>query len=187
MKAHTYSIVICMIEVGTGTISQYFRNTRHVNPSYTSYTNRPNSQATNTLQNYDLLSTNADRNYTPALGKDIACKDIDTSPSARVLHTPRQHAITYNSGSKQQSHIREGSRDPRFKPYTTTDLPANQPARFQNTYDTLTQPSLPITSMPNTERHDRSVGRHFGIPFLEKETVRDDYTHTHKKVWAART
>ena len=45
-------------------------------------TNRSNSQVTYTLQNYDLLSTNADRHYTPALGKDIACKDIDTAPSA---------------------------------------------------------------------------------------------------------
>ena len=32
-------------------------------------TNRSNSQATNTLQNYDLLSTNADRHYTPAQGR----------------------------------------------------------------------------------------------------------------------
>ena len=156
-------------------------------PTCMQNTNRSNQQATPTLQNYDLLSTNEDRHYTPALGKYLACKDIYTAPAAHVLHTPRQGASSYNSGSKQQSHIPECSRDTCFKPYTTIDLIANQPARFQNTYDTLTQVSLPIMSIPNTERHDQSVGRQYGIPFLEKKAVREDYTHTHKKYGQPKT
>ena len=80
--------------------------------------------------------------------------------------------------TKQQSHIREGSRVTRYKPYTSTDMHSNQSDPFNHTFSTVKPVSLPNASTSNTEVNI-SVGKHYGVSVCENETNIDNNKQTH--------
>ena len=99
-------------------------------------------------------------------------------------HTPPNTTATLNIldaeehtyMNKQQSRMREDSRNTRFKPYIANDVQISQRSPKQDRHCTIREQRIPYAKQITVR--DNSNGRHYGVSLFEGDTDRDNDKQT---------